>query len=122
MLRMMAPSFIHLATFDRCSLIWMPGTEVATGLNSPASLVPGFMSKVSFCDGPPSIHRTMHDFVLSFFSAACAARTLSQPDMEAAPAVVYFRRSRRDRFMVMACSLAACGLEILSEAASGKTS
>src|SRR5262245_47709717 len=101
MLRRMAPSCIHLATFDRCSLIWMPGTEVAIGWNSPASFVPGFMSKVSFCDGPPTIHSTMHDYVLALVWAVWAARTLSQPDIDTAPAVVYFRRSRRDGFVVM---------------------
>ena len=35
------------ATFGKCSLTCRPGTEVEIGLNFPASLVPGFMSKVS---------------------------------------------------------------------------
>src|SRR5437870_13919941 len=103
MLRMMAPSCIHFDTFDRCSLIWMPGAEVAIGLNSPASFVPGFRSKVSLCDGPPSIHRTMPDFVFLPLWAAWAATTLSQPDIDRAamPAPEHFSRSRRERMVFM---------------------
>src|SRR5262245_30466287 len=103
--RRMAPSCIHLATFDRCSLIWMPGTEVAIGLNSPPSFVPGFMSKVSLCDGPPSIHSRMHDLVFAFVCSAWAARVPSHPDSDvpATPAATeYLRKSRREKFMVMA--------------------
>src|SRR5437867_9543502 len=103
MLRRTAASCIHFATFGRCSLTWMPGTLVAMGWNSPAFFVPGFMSKVSLWDGPPSIHRTMQDFVLVFASAARAARTLSQPDSDvhATPAADSFRRSRRERSLNM---------------------
>src|SRR4051812_45323122 len=74
----------------------MPGTEVAIGLNSPASLVPGFMSNVSFWLGPPSIHSKMHDLCLA--PAACAAIVPNQPDAEArvAPAAVNLRKSRRE--------------------------
>src|SRR5205807_8206404 len=85
----------------RCSLIWIPGTEVAIGLNSPASFVPGFRSKVSLCDGPPSIHRTMQDLVFLPVCAACAATTLSQPDIDRAAMPEHCNSSRRDRFIVM---------------------
>src|SRR5437870_2488202 len=80
----------------------MPGTEVAIGLNSPASGVPGFMSNVSFWLGPPSIHSKMHDLCLTPDPAACAAIRSSQPDIEvrAAPAAENFRKSRRDRCVV----------------------
>src|SRR5262249_20244569 len=77
----------------------MPGTEVAIGRNSPASGVPGFMSKVSFWLGPPSIHSKMHDLCLTPVPAACAAIKSNQPDTEvrAAPAAENRRKSRRDR-------------------------
>src|SRR5262249_6994590 len=76
----------------------MPGTEVAIGWNSPASLVPGFMSNVSFWLGPPSIHSKMHDLCLTPNPAACAAIRSNQPDIEvrAAPAAENLRKSRRD--------------------------
>src|SRR3954447_14605771 len=76
----------------------MPGTEVAIGLNSPASLVPGFMSNVSFWLGPPAIHSKMHDLCLTPDPAASAAMRCSQPDMDvrAAPAAENRRKSRRD--------------------------
>src|SRR5438270_12141094 len=76
----------------------MPGTEVAIGRNSPASLVPGFMSNVSFWLGPPSIQSMIHDLCLTPAPAACAAITSSQPDIDvrAAPAAVNLRKSRRD--------------------------
>src|SRR5262249_50531905 len=76
----------------------MPGTEVAIGRNSPASLVPGFMSKVSFWLGPPSIHSRMHDLCLTPDPAACAAIRSSQPEDEvsAAPAAENFKNARRD--------------------------
>src|SRR5262245_13647687 len=97
--RSTAPWCITLAVFGRCSLIWSPGMDVAIGLNSPPSFVPGFMSKVSLCDGPPSIHRRMHDLCFALVWAACVARTLSQPDIEVAatPAADSLNRSRRDR-------------------------
>src|SRR5437773_2196339 len=81
----------------------MPGTEVAIGLNSPASFVPGFRSNVSLWDGPPSIHRTMQDLVFLPVWAACVARTLSQPDADraAAPTVDILSQSRRERFVVI---------------------
>src|SRR5688572_28122704 len=103
MLRMRAPSCIHLAILGRCSLIWMPGTLVAMGLNSPPSLVPGLRSKVSLWVGPPSIHRTMQDLCLTPVWAAWAASTGSQPDSEVAatPAADSLSRSRRERSLVM---------------------
>src|SRR5205823_8153542 len=102
-LRMSAASCIHFATLGRCSLIWMPGAEVAMGLNSPPSLVPGLMSKVSLCDGPPSIHRTMQDLCLTPVWAAWVASTGSQPDSEVAatPAADSLSSSRRERSLVM---------------------
>src|SRR6516165_3284590 len=82
----------------------MPGTEVAIGLNSPASLVPGFMSNVSFWLGPPSIHSRMHALCLRADSAARAASRSNQPEAEAraAPAAENRRRSRRERVAVRA--------------------
>src|SRR4051794_41768264 len=76
----------------------MPGTEVAIGLNSPASAVPGFMSNVSFWLGPPSIHSKMHDLCLTRAPAAWAAIRSSQPDTDvrAAPAAANCRKPRRD--------------------------
>src|SRR5437016_4237997 len=76
----------------------MPGTEVAIGLNSPASLVPGFMSNVSFWLGPPAIHSKMHDLCLTPSLATSAANTSSQPDIDvrAAPAAVNLSKSRRE--------------------------
>src|SRR5262245_5121494 len=99
MLRRMAACCICWANFGKCSLIWMPGTEVAIGLNSPASLVPGFMSNVSFWLGPPSIQSRMHDLCLTPEPAAWAAIRSNQPDIEvrAAPAAANLSQSRRDR-------------------------
>src|SRR3954453_13537742 len=76
----------------------MPLTEVLIGLNSPASLVPGFMSKVSFWLGPPSIHSRMHDLCQAPDPAACAAIRSSQPDAEdrAPAAAENLRNARRD--------------------------
>src|SRR5436305_1734554 len=56
MLRTTASRSARPASFGRCSHTWTPGTLVATGLNSPALGVPGFMSKVSVWAGPPAIH------------------------------------------------------------------
>ena len=61
----------------------MPGTLVAIGLNSPPFGVSGFRSKVSLCDGPPSIHSRMHDLVFVPVTAARAASGASQPDSDA---------------------------------------
>src|SRR5690242_6043114 len=76
----------------------MPGTAVAIGLNSPASLVPGFMSNVSFWLGPPSNHSKMHDLSLTPDPAAWAASTSNPPDIDlrAAPAAERLRKARRD--------------------------
>src|SRR5262245_41586575 len=89
------------AVRGRCSLTCRPGTDVGIGLNSPPSRVPGFMSKVSLCDGPPSIHRRMHALCLAFVWAAWVASTLSQPDIEVAatPAADSLSRSRRERLL-----------------------
>src|SRR5437763_16165892 len=80
----------------------MPGTEVAIGLNSPASFVPGFMSNVSFWLGPPAIHSRMHDLCFTPDPAAPAATWPSHPDADvrAAPAAVNRRKSRRERSVV----------------------
>src|SRR5262245_21674546 len=93
-----------VAIFGRCSEIWMPLTLVAIGLNSPPFAVPGFMSKVSLCDGPPSIHRRMHDLVFDFVSAARAASGASQPDSDGAstPSDDRRRKSRREKEFNMA--------------------
>src|SRR4051812_27586788 len=90
---------IWRATLGRCSLISRPGTEVAIGLNSPPSAVPGFRSNVSLWLAPPSIHKRMHDFCLPDAPPARAARTSSQPDNDAndAPAAENLRKSRRDQ-------------------------
>src|SRR5437868_10618273 len=88
-----------VAILERCSEISMPGTLVLIGLNSPASLVPGFMSKVSLWLGPPSIHSRMHDFVLAFVSAARAASGASHPDSDGVsmPSDESRRKSRREK-------------------------
>src|SRR5579859_3232936 len=100
--RRIAAWSISCASFGKCSLIWMLGTFVAIGLNSPPSLVPGFKSNVSLWLGPPSIHRRMHDLCLAPELAARLANTLSQPDNDTAetPAAVSFSRSRRDRLLM----------------------
>src|SRR5260221_14225314 len=92
-----------VAIFGRCSEISMPGTLVLIGLNSPASLVPGFMSKVSLWLGPPSIHRRMHDLVLARVSAAWAASGASQPEIDGAstPSDDRRRKSRRGKELNM---------------------
>src|SRR5690348_15595118 len=102
MLRMMAACSICRANRGKCSLIWMPGTEVGIGLNSPASFVPGFMSNVSFWLGPPAIHSKMHVLCLTPDSAGSAAIRSSQPDIEvrAAPAADNRRKSRRDSSVI----------------------
>src|SRR5947207_7492271 len=99
MLRMMAACSICFANFGKCSLIWMPETEVGIGLNSRASLVPGLRSKVSLWVGPPSIHSRMHDLCLAPVCAACEASTFIQPDSAGArtPAEDSLKKSRRDR-------------------------
>src|SRR5438105_3412549 len=88
-----------VAIFGRCSEICTPDTLVAIGLNSPASLVPGFMSKVSLWLGPPSIHKRMHDLVFARASAARAASGASQPDSDGAstPSDDRRRKSRREK-------------------------
>src|SRR5437667_4278611 len=89
MLRTTTPWCMTLAVFARCSLISMPGAEVAIGLNSPAPLLCGLRSKVSLWLGPPAIHSRMHDLALAETAGAAAparwAKTCSQPDIEAAP-------------------------------------
>jgi hypothetical protein len=83
MLRKTAMCCICLASFGKCSQIWMPGTLVLIGLNSPASAVPGFMSQVSFWLGAPDIHKRMHDFGRLPATGAAAASRPIQPDIEA---------------------------------------
>src|SRR5438552_4977723 len=94
----------------------MPGTEVAIGWNSPPSLVPGFMSNVSFWLGPPSIHSRIHDLCLTPAPAACAAIRSSQPDIDvrAAPAAVNLRKSRRDSSAMR--ELVMRGLQLMIQA------
>ena len=70
--RTTAPWCITFAIFGRCSLISMPGAEVAMGLKSPAPLLPGLRSKVSLWLGPPSIHIRMHDLALPEGAGAAA--------------------------------------------------
>src|SRR5262245_23871893 len=104
MLRRINPWLMIAAIFGRCSEISIPGTLVLIGLNSPASLVPGFMSNVSLWLGPPSIHRRMHDLVLAPVSAARAASGASQPDSDGAstPSDEKRRKSRREKEFNMA--------------------
>src|SRR5947209_269978 len=76
----------------------MPGTAVSIGLNSPALAVPGLRSKVSLCEGPPSIHRRMHDLWRAPASDARPASTFIQPDSDVppTPAADSRRKSRRE--------------------------
>ena len=81
----------------------MPDTLVSIGLNSPPFLCPGLGSNVSICDGPPGIHRRMHDFFRFGSFAVSAARAGSQwlsdsPDtpIEAQPSEAIRSQSRRD--------------------------
>src|SRR5437879_6394420 len=103
MLRKIAAWFISPASLGKCSEIWMPGALVAIGLKSPPSLVSGFMSNVSLCDGPPSIQRRMQDLVFLPVTAARAASGASQPDIEAPsmPSDEKRRKSRREKFECM---------------------
>ncbi len=52
---MMANLSIIVAIRGKCSQIWMPGTFVSIGLNSPRNSVgaSGFRSHMSMCGGPP---------------------------------------------------------------------
>src|SRR5262245_37279260 len=52
------------ACFGSCSLIWMPATLVAIGLNSPriSAGAPGFRSYMSMWLGPPACQIKMTDF------------------------------------------------------------
>src|SRR5262249_27111708 len=86
--------------------ISMPGASVLMGLNSPAPLESGFMSKVSLWLGPPAIHNRTQDFFLAPWAAAARASTGRKPDSDAAetPAAVHFSMSRRDR-SPRSCSL-----------------
>ncbi len=49
------------ASFGRYSEIWMPGTFVRIAANSPrvSEGASGLGSKVSMCEGPPSIQMRM---------------------------------------------------------------
>src|SRR5438445_4809287 len=101
MLRKSARCSICLAILGRCSLIWMPGTEVGIALYS----LPAFKSNVCDWAGPPCIHRRMHDLCLVPWLAARAARSASspnQPDVDPAttPAAASLSSSRRDGLMV----------------------
>src|SRR5262245_34569631 len=106
--RRITPLFIKPATFGRCSEISMPDAAVLIGLNSPPSLVPGFMSNVSLCDGPPSIHSRMQDLVLARVSAARAANGASQPDNEAPNTPSDDNRTKSRRCMVFSIWPPAC--------------
>src|SRR5688572_7806059 len=59
---MMAYLSARAASLGKCSLIEMPGTEVAIGLNSPriSAGASGLGSQVSSCEGPPHIKIKMH--------------------------------------------------------------
>src|SRR6266704_1397745 len=85
------------AVKGRCSQIWMPGTLVGIGLNSPRYSLgaSGFMSKVSRCDGPPLCHTRMQEMSL----VGAARRTLSSV-MPKEPSEPRRRRSRRPKRLV----------------------
>ena len=78
------------ALIGRCSQIWMPGTLVEIGLNSPrySDGALGFMSQVSIWLGPPRIHRMITDFCRDgdWPLAAAAASRLSNSG-NASPAI-----------------------------------
>src|SRR5438445_9601843 len=100
MLRKSARCSICLAILGRCSLIWMPGTEVGIALYS----LPAFKSNVCDCAGPPAIHRRMHDLCLVPWLAARAARSASSPNQPDAdeprtPAAESLSQSRRERLV-----------------------
>src|SRR5262245_55400580 len=78
MLRMTASLSIASAIFGRYSQIWMPGTLVAFGRNSPPVGRPGFMSKVSIWLAPPFIHRRMQRLP-AFFAVSAAERACTRP-------------------------------------------
>ena len=94
--RSTAACCISFANFGKCSLIWMPGTDVSIGRNSPRMLsgASGLRSNVSRWLGPPAIHSRMHDLACGC-SAACAASRPSQP-LSVPPAAASERNSRRE--------------------------
>src|SRR5271156_3735745 len=87
-----------LAKFGRCSLIFMPGTDVEISLDGPPLACPGLRSNVSVCAGPPFIHNKMQERLRSGSLAAATARRSNQPDEEqpSAPAADKRNHSRRD--------------------------
>src|SRR5262249_51045134 len=96
----MTISSVKLAIFGRCSLIRMPDTRVAIGRKGPALAWPVLRSNVSSWDGPPFIHRRMHDFLGRPGAAAAAwASSSNQPETQGprAPAAESFSQSRRDK-------------------------
>src|SRR5262245_44455537 len=94
---MIAMWSVSFAIFDRCSLIWMPGTLVAIGLNGPPLACPGLRSKVSSCEGPPLIHSRMHERLRWGSGAAASASRPNQPDRDtpAKPRLQSRSQSRR---------------------------
>ena len=89
------------ALIGRCSQIWMPGTFVEIGLNSPrySAGAFGFMSHVSIWLGPPRIHKMITDFSRDTdcpFAAAAASRLNNcgsvKPAMPSTPALTNPRR------------------------------
>jgi hypothetical protein len=73
---------MSLASLGRCSLMRMPGTDVAISLNGPPLACPGFKSNVSVWLGPPFIQSRMHDRRRCAWTAGVAASTSSQPERE----------------------------------------
>ncbi len=55
--RMMAMCCAFRASFGKCSLMRMPGTEVWISRKGPPFACPGFRSKVSIWLGPPFMNR-----------------------------------------------------------------
>src|SRR4051812_5911009 len=100
---MMAIWSMNLAILGRCSLTWMPATEVSMALNGPPLAWPGLGSNVSSWLGPPFIHRRMHDFRRLGSAAVSSASALSQPEYEqpTTPADTTFSQSRREKVIAM---------------------
>src|SRR5262245_20159173 len=88
-----------LASKGKCSLMRTPGALVLISWNGPPFSRPGLRSKVSICEGPPFIHKRMHERLRFRSFAVPSARAFSQPDIEKpiTPAADSVSHSRRER-------------------------
>src|SRR5207249_10669419 len=87
-----SPNFVSCG---RCSPILRPAALVAISLNGPPLAWPGLRSHRSMVDGPPFIHRRMHDRFRAGSLAAAVARGAIHPETEAAALAAPSRRKPR---------------------------